>query len=554
LNTRALPTIPAVHAAALAAHQAGRLDEAARGYREVLRFKPNHADALNNLGLVEWDRGERASAEALCAAAVAAFEHPRYLQNLGAIRAERGDDTGARSAFGRGLEIAPEDAELLKSLLSLLIKSQDFEQAEICNDRLLRLSPDDPKTLSDLGGFAHIRDHFARAESLYKRALEIDPLNADACLNLSSLGLDTLRFEMAEAYARRALEGAPESPRARLALSHALLSRGRWTEAWPGYDLRALTPDPGSDFPIPRWRGEPLTGKRIAVICEQGLGDSLQFGRYVALLKARGVARVTLVGAPALHRLMAHMDGVDDVADRMSAADPFDVWSPTMSLPRYFGTTLENLAATLPQGLPYIRVGGPGRRPSAADAAPLKVGLFWAGGHHDMAVVSSRVDSQRSLTTDQALGLLLDPAWAGRVRWTLLQKDRRPDYLTALAHTAGWRDPFGDRDRAAGADLLDTAEIIAGLDLVIGVDSALIHLSGALGRPTWMMDRWSHCWRWRPGATTSDWYPGVFRIFRQSRFGDWAPVVDAVRDALSALASPPSMTSAATSPPAKNLS
>jgi hypothetical protein len=348
--------------------------------------------------------------------------------------------------------------------------------------------------------------------------------------------LDRARPDLSEIAAREAVELAPESPRARLALSNALLAQGRWIEAWPGYEHRLTLPIPAADFQVPRWRGEPLTGRRILVVGDQGLGDHIQFARYGALLKDQGALEVIFAVARPLARLLARIAGVDRVIEAIADAKDVDVWAPLMSLPAHFGTRPETIRATLTGGLPYISLDAPQRLTPRETETPLQVGVFWAGGHETLPALLNRADGQRSLSLDQILPLLLAPELDGRVQWTLLQKDRRPSYLAELARRTGWSDPFGAKAGSAPEDLLDTASIIAGLDLVIGVDSALIHLSAALGRPTWMMDRLAHCWRWRPGATDSDWYPGVFRIFRQTRLGDWTNVLAAVRGALAARA------------------
>jgi len=277
--------------------------------------------------------------------------------------------------------------------------------------------------------------------------------------------------------------------------------------------------------------GEPLEGKSILVLGEWGIGDHIQFARYAALLKARGAGQV-IFGAPKLlTRLLTRIDGVDRATDDMTQATDADLWAPLMTLPSLFATTPETLKETLPRGLPYIRLKS-GRRPRRAKDAPLKVGIFWAGGHHDGPLDIARIDAQRSMDLARVLPLMFADELCGRIAWTILQKDRRPDYLTDMARAAGWTDPFAEDGPSPPADLLDTAEIIAELDLVIGVDSALIHLAAGLNVPTWMIDRANHCWRWRPGRADSDWYPGVLRIFRQETLGDWEPVLTRVRRAL----------------------
>ncbi len=201
-----------------------------------------------------------------------------------------------------------------------------------------------------------------------------------------------------------------------------------------------------------------------------------------------------------------------------------------MSLPGLFRTEVGTIAEATPPNFPQFHLPTP-TRPAPQAKAPLEVGLFWAGRAWSDRGDLKRVDTLRSLTFEQILPLLKAPALKGRVRWTLLQRDRRPEGLARFAEIEGWRDPFGLPTAEQPQDFLDTAQIMAGLDLVIGVDSALIHLAAGLGRPTWMMDRFAHCWRWVGDREDSDWYP-TLRIFRQSRPEAWPEVVSSLTAAL----------------------
>jgi Flp pilus assembly protein TadD len=535
MTTIPAPSVAALHEAALSAHQAGRLEEAAAGYRAVIARQGDHADALNLLALAERERGNLDEAVSLSRRAVALFEHPTFLDNLGVILMDAGDEAAAEAAFKRGLELDPSHVMLLRDLGILYVGMKRIEEAAICNHRLLRVSPRDPQALSELGGMAHLRQRRLEAEHHYAEALAIDPNFKEAKLNLASLYLDTQRPEDAERLCREVLGSDPENRRARFSLAGALLAQERWPEAWPYFEVRDALPVAPPEQ-ARRWMGEALAGQTILVLGEWGIGDHIQFARYAALLKARG-ARKVMFGAPTLlTRLLERVDGIDTVTHDMTKATEADLWAPLMTLPALFGATPETLKDSLPQGLPYIRLDrprGPARR---AKTAPLKVGIFWAGGHHDGPLDIARIDAQRSVDLTTVLPLMFAAELRGRIAWTILQKDRRPDYLTDMARTAGWTDPFAEDAPAPPADLLDTAEIIADLDLVIGVDSALIHLAAGQKIPTWMIDRGNHCWRWRPGREDSDWYPGMLRIFRQERLGDWDPVLARVRAALGEMA------------------
>ena len=307
-----------------------------------------------------------------------------------------------------------------------------------------------------------------------------------------------------------------------------LLRQGRWREAWPHYEYRLAGYTQSLFDRWPRWEGQPLVGKTIVVSSEQGIGDTLQFARYVSLLRRRGAARVIFLLPPDLHRVVATIEGVDEVQEDRLQVFEADYSVFLLSLPLHFDTTPGRLAATLPAGLPVVRLP---RASAPRSTTLLRVGVFWAGGVRPDQPETLAIDARRSIDFNQIAPFLLSPGLAGCVRWTVLQKHRRHESLPGIARAHGWLDPFSLANPDPPKDLYDTALIIEALDLVIGVDSALIHLAASLGKPTWMLDRADHCWRWfGPGAR--DWYPGALRLFRQPSPGDWPAVIDAVRQAL----------------------
>jgi hypothetical protein len=323
----------------------------------------------------------------------------------------------------------------------------------------------------------------------------------------------------------------PDHPVTRINLSFVALGKGDFAEGWRLFESRydhgggeclpALAPG------IRRWTGEPLAGRHLLVYGEQGFGDQLQFVRYAQMATRAGAARVSVAVAPELVRLFRLAPGLDEIVPIQpdTPAVPADYWVRMMSLPGLFGTEAATIGEATPPDFPQFHLtAAPRRTPPPNAKAPLEVGVFWAGRAWTERGDLKRVDTLRSLTFEQILPLLTASALRGRVNWTLLQKDRRPEGLARFADIEGWRDPFGLPAADQPRDFLDTAQIMAGLDLVIGVDSALIHLAAGLGRPTWMMDRFAHCWRWVGDREDSDWYP-TLRIFRQSRPGAWPEVV-----------------------------
>ncbi len=306
----------------------------------------------------------------------------------------------------------------------------------------------------------------------------------------------------------------------------ALLRAGRWAEAWPDYEWRLKLAGHATMRPrlLPALATLPdLAGRTVLIVHEDGYGDTLHFARYLPLLAARG-ARV-IVGVPApLTRIMRSVDGVAAVHTLDDPYPHHDAYCPFFSLPRAFATTPDSI----PAPIPYFRANPASVRHWSArlPAAPLRVGLVWAGQARPMLPGFVTLDGRRSM----ALAVLAPLAAIPDVLFISLQYG--PEGAQAATPPSGMTlfDPMADV-----ADFADTAAIVANLDLVISVDTSVVHLAGALGKPVFLLDRYDHCWRWLSGRDDSPWYPAL-RIFRQTRIGDWDPVVARVAAALAGFA------------------
>ena len=342
-------------------------------------------------------------------------------------------------------------------------------------------------------------------------ALRLDSGHFQARANLA-LALEGLgRFEEAEVQSGLALASDPSSAVARHNLASLRLSQGKLdARSWELYESRLeLTAHARAIARIARWRGEDPNGATVLLHAEQGLGDVIQFARYAPLVRERG-ARVVLAVSKPLVRLMAGIDGVDAVVEAGSLPH-YDLFCPIASLPGVFGTSLE----TIPAPVPYLAA------PAAAAArfrpppdAQLEVGLVWAG---NPGFVHDRF---RSIPP----GALSTLSGLQGVRFHSLQKDGTP--------------PFPMLDRMGEVeDLADTAGMVAHLDLVIAVDTAVAHLAAAMGKPVWLLSRHMGCWRWLRDREDSPWYP-TMRVFHQDTPGDWTSVLARVRRELTVRAAP----------------
>jgi hypothetical protein len=313
---------------------------------------------------------------------------------------------------------------------------------------------------------------------------------------------------------------------AAFSLAVVLLQTGRYAQGWPLYESRFEQPgtihhQSASLLGCPRWLGEPLAGKKLLVWQEDGLGDMIQFGRYLPLLKARGVTHLAFACQPPLQRLFDAVDGVDEVLSHEAAlqhASGYDYWLSPMSAPALMGTTLDNIPAPL-----RLRPDPALLEQSSARLAALpegrKVGLVWRGNprHHN--------DAHRSLPSLACLA----PLWqVPGLSFVSLQKgDGESEANSPPA--AQPLLPLG----SAATDLADTAAIIAQLDLVISVDTSIVHLAASLGVRCWvLLPAHDPDWRWMSERSDSPWYPGTLRLFRRaSHDDDWHTTIARVRDA-----------------------
>jgi hypothetical protein len=300
---------------------------------------------------------------------------------------------------------------------------------------------------------------------------------------------------------------------------------GNFEAGWAAREARWRVPTLAISypkFPQPMWSGkEPLDGKTILIAADEGLGDTIQFARYVPLLAERG-AHVVLVVQDPLHRLLSDLSGVSRCIPMSASATlpAFDFHCPMMSLPLAFGTRLD----TIPSPGPYLPPLPQGRiqawEQRLGPHQRLRVGLVWSGNP------KVRYDRHRPVPL-RTLSRILDVD----ATFVSLQKEPRPDDLQALRDTNQILDVSADL-----TDFVETAALIKCLDLVITVDTSVAHLAGALGCPTWIMLSYLPDWRWLLDRDDSPWYPTA-RLFRQSRIGDYEAVVERARNELLALIS-----------------
>ncbi|MGE0222857.1 MAG: tetratricopeptide repeat protein [Acetobacteraceae bacterium] len=508
-------------AAAVQYLQTGRWSYAEAESRALVATDPSDLDALLILGLAIAASGEASRAAPVLDRLWRArpeYRHP--CQDLADLRPPLPTALISRQ-YRASLRLAPGDGRLRRQFAAFLLDHQlPAEAATVLQDGL---GTADGHALMGLA-LAETGD-FADAIAQFRRVVELDP---ESLLGWANLGLVLKvegRFaESIDAY-DRAIALNPGDARIRVNRAVALLRAGRWTEAWTDYEWRLRLP---GQLPLPASALLPaletiedLRGVTILATHEDGFGDTLQFMRYLPLLAERGARVLALVPAP-LVRLVRRLPGVS-VLPAGSPLPDYDFHCPMFSLPRAFGTTI----ATIP-GAPYLDVdpddaaAWAGRLPSDG----LRVGLAWAGQARPWVSGFSTLDRRRSAR----LAAFAPLAALAGVRLVSLQvgpaaRQLEPPPLDMAIHDAV----------AEVHDFADTAAIIANLDVVVSVDTSIVHLTGAMGKPVFLLDRYDNCWRWLSGRSDSPWYPGL-TIFRQDRIHDWSGPMQRVAAALAAMA------------------
>ncbi len=528
---------------ALDRHRAGDTHGADALYREVLRRTPEHPTALHLLGLLQLGHGDAVGAMGLLRRAVAQRPaHAALRRALADACAAAGelveaaaeyatalaswDDPAMRAARAMVLLRIDEPAEALREAEAAMAAEPGIEQ-RVALGAALRVNhraaeaaavlrpvvaeaPDNAAAWISLGHAESMLGRVEAAVAALRRAVAI----ASDAEGFSALGLalaEAGSLTEAETMCAEAVRRAPGDATAAWAHAWVLLLRGEYGRGLSAYEARKRHPRFARDFPrLPglEWRRGDLHGKRLLVRAEQGLGDTIQFARYITLLAARG-ARVILHCAPALVPLLAQLPA--RVIAKSAPLPEYDLWVDQMSLPRLFGTTTGNI----PMAEGYLNA-------DAARAVAWRrrlpaygtlVGLAWAGNP------AHGNDRRRSLPPSLLASLVRMPGIAP----VSLQVGPGSGCATA---------ELGLTDMGALlGDFADTAAMIEGLDLVISVDTAVAHLAAAMGKPVWLLLPHAPDWRWMTRRRDTVWYESM-RLFRQPAPGDWASVIENVAAAL----------------------
>ncbi len=496
----------------------GAREAAIAAFAAAAAGDPGHLDARNHLGnaLLAQDRAEEAIATYTAAIAVAPGRADlRY--NLANALLGLDRVAAAEAEYRAALAIAPGHAGAHNNLGNALRAQGRHGEAIASYEAALAVRPEFAGTLNNIGSALLALHRPDEAVAVLERALALEPSYGEACNNLGGALLALDRLGEAMFWFRAALATDPEMAQARFGLALALLAEGDYAAGWREYGARWDDPrfrDDLPDYATPIWTGEDeIAGLRMLVHAEQGLGDTLQFVRYVPLLRRRGAHVVLQVPAPLVELLTPLADEIMAQGEAPAAGPipPHDLRCPLMSLPHAFGTTLETVPAAVPYLHPDPALVAVWRARLGA-AERMRVGIAFSGS------ADHPEDALRSLPA-----AVLIAALPG-VELHVVQRDVRAEDAAALATCPNVR-------RHAIGDFADTAALLACLDLVVSVDTSIAHLAGALGRPVWVLLQFAADFRWLRARADSPWYPTA-RLFRQAERGAWGPVLAAVTTSL----------------------
>lgn len=524
------PDIGALRESALQAVRAGRLAEAEACCRQILKAEPRHFESLHLLGILFLRHGLPADAVLQFDLALEAKpDEPDVHNNRGNALKELKRLDAAVASYRKAIALRPRFAEAHINLANALLALERFDEALDNYDRAIELKPY-PSAI------------FSRAVALLKlgrldealtgcdRTIALEPNHAEAHNVRGNVLVALNRADEALLSYDRSIALDPARAEAFYDRSHCRLLKGQYPGGWADHEWRWQSkgfPGRRPEIDAPPWRGQNLQGRRILVFREQGYGDIIQFARYLPLLRQCG-ADVTFLLSPQLRRLLSPLTAGVEVISELSGAE-FDFQCALMSLPFGFKTDL----SSVPDTVPYLRAEPDliHRWRERIGPRGFKIGIAWRGN-------PKALDKARFIPLAQFIPLARLPG----VRLISLQSRDGLDPLGDLPADVNIETLGDDFDRGPDA-FIDTAAVMANLDLIISCDTAIPHLAGALGLPVWVALKHAPDWRWLLDRHDSPWYPTA-RLFRQSRRDDWTSAFAEIERELRSLISSSASTSA----------
>lgn len=506
----------------------GDLDAAGADYHKAINLEPRYALAYYNLGVLLLTKRN------FCAALVNLDESlalspdfaPAYTNRglaLHALKRYR----EAISSYEKAISIQPADALAYNNRGLALQELREFSAAIDDYRHAILLAPRLSQAHSNLGTALKSMHRFEEALAAYEASLAVSPDDAQVVCNRGAVLQALQRVDEAQACFERAVALDSDLAQAHCHHAYIALLRGNWKQGWQSYEWRAHSPHSGiakRNFLAPRWTGAmPLAGKTLLIHAEQGLGDSLQFCRFIPWLADRGARVIFEVQSP-LRALVQNLPGVSMVLVPGDALPPFDFHCPLMSLPLELEVTEYDL---LSRNSPYLHAdadkAAQWKRKFGSSPRP-RLGLVWSGGFRPDQPELWSTHERRNVSFEQ-ISTLNTP----EIDFVSLQKGEPAETQLLDERERYWPEANFFNWVSGLNDFSDTAALITNLDGVISVDTSTAHLAAAMGKPVWMLNRFDTCWRWQLNRMDSPWYPSL-TLYRQQRPGDWSKPLEQIRE------------------------
>ena len=544
---------------AMSFHNSGNFIKARSAYKTILNSDPTNFDALHLLGVVETQTGNLDVAIKHFSEAIKInSSSPDVFNNRAGLYTYLKRPADALNDCNKAIQLKPTFVEAHLNRSQILLEMKNYEEALVSCNKVLELQ-NYPEAYNTRGAILKKLGRHEDALADFNMALQLNSQFADAYNNrgvlLQELGdpanalIDyetaiSLKSNYVEAYSNKAsayqdlnqlvptldlysqaLSMRPEDPMIRLHRAFALLTDGQYEEGWKEYEWRKKTPvfaDAKQYGPVVYTGKESLEGKTILLYTEQGLGDSIQFSRYINLISEKAAEVLLEVEQPLLYLFAASFPDNVKLIKKGHKIPKFDYHCSLMSLPLAFGTTVD----TIPYAQSYL-ISDPLKRKhwhkklGAHDK--LRIGLVWNGGFRPDRIDLWYVNLRRNILLEK-FDVLNNPD----INFYSLQKGEAAETELAKLKNKKWKGPRIIDYTQDLTDLSDTAALIENLDLVITVDTSVAHLAAGLGKPTWVLNRFDSCWRWMRNREDSPWYSAV-KLYTQETYGDWDSVLEKVR-------------------------
>ena len=505
-------------------------EAAVASYDRAIHYKADFVSAFYNRGNALQACKQREAA--LMSYQAATRLKPDYVEayfNQGVVLGELKRFADALACYEQALILQPDYAEAHCGRGLILQAQNQLQQALDCYSVAIQIRPDYAQAYSNRGTVLADMGKPQAALQDYQRALQLQPDNVETFSNQGSALFQLGDIDGALASYNQALAIDPQAPNAHWNRALMWLIKGEFALGWSEHEWRwqrETFTSPKRNFTQPLWLGETvISGKTLLLHTEQGMGDSLQFCRYVPFLKPLG-AKLILEAERPLVTILNSLDGALTVLEKGQALPAFDYHCPLLSLPLACGTRSPEV---VPADVPYL-FASPSKievwHEKLGTKTKPRVGLVWNGGRHLNQPKLSSINARRDISFE-LIARLNRPD----IDFYSLQKGEPAESELITTHARHWQ---GDNFHVLTQDIhdfSDTAAFIYHLDLVIAVDTSTAHLTGAMGKPVWLLNRFDSCWRWLLERDDSPWYP-TMRLFRQPQAGDWDSVINAITNAL----------------------